>query len=127
MTFPFFAPSFIEAKDNDLPLFRRVFHPAHEHLYFVGLLQPLGAIMPLAEAQGAWIAKHLLGEYRLPSAKEIQKDIAKERKTMFARYVKSKRHTMQVDFDDYLVALREEVVRGQSRAKKAGFARSGPA
>ena len=32
-----------------------------------GLLQPLGAIMPLAEAQGQWLADYLKGEYRLPS------------------------------------------------------------
>ncbi len=31
---------------------RRVFKPGIENLFFVGLLQPLGAIMPLSEAQG---------------------------------------------------------------------------
>jgi cation diffusion facilitator CzcD-associated flavoprotein CzcO len=118
VSFPFFDPSFISAKDNDLPLFMRVFHPDHERLMFVGLLQPLGAIMPLAEAQGRWIARYLLGEYALPSPEEMRAHMAEERRRMFARYVKSKRHTMQVDFDDYLWELKREMARGEKRARR---------
>ena len=64
VTFPFFDEDFISAPDNDLPLFRRVFKPGIDNLAFIALLQPLGAIMPLAEAQGRWIARYLRGEYR---------------------------------------------------------------
>jgi dimethylaniline monooxygenase (N-oxide forming) len=46
----------------------------------------------------------------------------RERERMFKRYVKSKRHTMQVDFDDYLLELRRELRRGAERARRAGFA-----
>jgi hypothetical protein len=118
VTFPFFDETFVSAKGNDLPLFRRVFHPKHHTLTFIGLLQPLGAIMPLAEAQGKWIAKWLRGEYALPPQAEMEKDIAAERKKMFARYVPSKRHTMQVDFDDYLADLEKEIRRGEKRATR---------
>jgi cation diffusion facilitator CzcD-associated flavoprotein CzcO len=120
VTFPFFDKTFLEAQDNDLPLFMRVFHPTHEGLMFVGLLQPLGAIMPLAEAQGKWIAKLLTGRYALPPEKEMRARMEEERKKMFARYVKSKRHTMQVDYDDYLLAMEREIKRGEKRAKRAG-------
>jgi cation diffusion facilitator CzcD-associated flavoprotein CzcO len=119
VTFPFFDPSFLSAPDNDLPLFRRVFHPTIPNVFFIGLLQPLGAIMPLAEAQGIWIAKYLLGEYALPSRGEMKKDIDHERKVMFKRYVASKRHTMQVDYDDYLADLHKEIARGAKRAHVA--------
>ena len=117
VTFPFFDPAFVAAKDNDLPLFRRVFHPEHANLFFVGLLQPLGAIMPLAEAQSHWIAEHLLGEYALPPRAELERDIRDERDAMFERYVASPRHTMQVDYDDYLLALDQERARGRERAR----------
>ncbi len=117
VTFPFFDPSFVVARDNDLPLFKRVFHPEQPGLLFVGLLQPLGAIMPLAEAQGRWAAKYLTGRYALPSSPEVKADIAAERARMFARYVKSRRHTMQVDFDDYLAGLAREIDRGEKRAR----------
>lgn len=115
VTFPFFDEALLSAKDNDLPLFLRVFDPRHPRLAFVGLLQPLGAIMPLAEAQGRWIAKWIRGEYALPPQPEMKRRIEEERKVMFARYVRSKRHTMQVDFDDYLLALEREMRRGAPR------------
>ncbi len=118
VTFPFFDESFLAAKDNDLPLFLRVFHPDHARLAFVGLLQPLGAIMPLAEAQGRWLARWLRGEYALPSRTEMGRRIEEDRRRMFARYVKSKRHTMQVDFDDYLLDLDRELRRGELRRRK---------
>lgn len=121
VTFPFFDEDFLSAPDNDLPLFRRVFKPEIPNLAFVGLLQPLGAVMPLAEAQGRWVASYLRGEYALPSQAGMQEDIDEERKTMFRRYVSSKRHTMQVDFDDYLFHLEAEIRAGAKRASEAGF------
>ena len=37
-------------------------------LYFIALLQPLGAMMPLAEAQSEWVADLLAGDSALPRA-----------------------------------------------------------
>jgi dimethylaniline monooxygenase (N-oxide forming) len=122
VTFPFFDEELISAPDNDLPLFRRVFAPGVDNLAFIGLLQPLGAIMPLAEAQGRWIASYLRGEYRLPPQPQMERDLERERAKMFKRYVASKRHTMQVDFDNYLYALNKELKAGAVRAREAGFA-----
>ncbi len=121
VTFPFFDPDLVSAPDNDLPLFRRVFHPEIDNLFFVGLLQPLGAIMPLAEAQGGWIAAYLRGEYALPDPARLRADVERERARMFKRYVASKRHTMQVDFDNYLFALRRERRAGARRVRARGF------
>lgn len=120
VTFPFFDPDLIAAPDNDLPLYRRVFHPDIRNVFFIGLLQPLGAIMPLAEAQGAWVGEYLRGGYALPPAPELRRDIERERERMFKRYVASKRHTMQVDYDDYLFELERELKRGRERAASAG-------
>jgi hypothetical protein len=122
VTFPFFDEQLISAPDNDLPLFRRVFHPRIDNVFFVGLLQPLGAIMPLAEAQGAWIAAYLRGEYALPAPDALARDIERERRRMFKRYVASARHTMQVDFDTYLWDLRRERRAGARRMRERGFA-----
>src|SRR4051794_19656158 len=116
VSFPFFDPGFISAPDNDLPLFRRVFHPDVEGVYFIALLQPLGATMPLAEAQSEWVCDHLQGIYQLPSRAEMLADMERERTAMRRRYVASKRHTMQVDYDDYMFDLKRERKRGASRA-----------
>lgn len=127
VTFPFFDADLIAAPDNDLPLFRRVFHPRLDNVFFVGLLQPLGAIMPLSEAQGSWIAEYLRGEYALPDPPALAQDMERERRKMFKRYVASKRHTMQVDFDNYLHDLARERRVGARRMRERGFALPVPA
>ena len=119
VSFPFFDPDLIAAPDNDLPLFRRVFHPDVPGVYFLGLLQPLGAIMPLAELQSDWVCDHLEGRYALPPEDAMRADMEAERAAMFRRYVPSKRHTMQVDFEDYVLGVKQERRRGARRAVAA--------
>jgi dimethylaniline monooxygenase (N-oxide forming) len=121
ITFPFFDEDFISAPDNEILLYRRVFKPGMDNLFFIALLQPLGPTMPIAEAQGRWIAAYLRGEYALPSAAQMESEIRRERARMRRRYVASKRHTMEVDFDDYLYALRREMKAGARRAGADGF------
>ena len=122
VTFPFFDRGFISAPGNDLPLYRRVFKPGMDNLFFIALLQPLGATMPLAEAQSTWVVDYLHGDYALPPPSEIHRDMERERAAMFKRYVRSKRHTMQVDFDDYMWELARERKRGHRRAMALNFA-----
>jgi cation diffusion facilitator CzcD-associated flavoprotein CzcO len=121
ISFPFFDEDFISAPDNHIELYRRVFHPDVPNVFFIGLLQPLGAIMPIAEAQGAWVGDYLAGDYRLPSDAQLRADIAADQASMRKRYVASKRHTIQVDFDDYMYALSKEREAGAERARANGF------
>jgi hypothetical protein len=121
VSFPFFDQEFISAPDNELALFRRVVKPGIDNLFFIALLQPLGATMPLAEAQGRWIAAYLRGEYHLPQQSEMEAVMNREQEKMYKRYVASKRHTMQVDFDNYLHDLRKELQAGATRARAANF------
>jgi len=108
ITFPFFDENLLNAPDNRIPLYRRVVHPELSGLYFIGLLQPLGAIMPLAEAQSEWIADVLEGKTKLPSRERMHEVIEREAARMAKRYVASKRHTIQVDFLPYMRALARE-------------------
>ena len=120
ISFPFFDAGFLAAPGNRIDLFRRVFRPGNASLAFVGLAQPLGAIMPIAEAQGQWIAAYLRGGYHLPSPRAMEADIRREDRRRRRRYVASERHTIQVDFDTYLFDLRRERRRGAARAAAAG-------
>ena len=43
-------------RDNRMPLYRRVAAAEQPGLYFIGFIQPLGPIMPIAEAQSEWVA-----------------------------------------------------------------------
>ncbi len=116
ISFPFFDEGLIAAPDNHIELFRRVFAPGIDNLAFVALLQPVGAMMPIAEAQGKWIADYLSGDYALPSEADMRADIAADQAALAKRYVASKRHTIQVDMGDYLYALDKERKAGARRA-----------
>jgi dimethylaniline monooxygenase (N-oxide forming) len=121
ITFPFFSDGLVSARDNHIPLYRRVVHPELPGLYFIGLLQPLGAIMPLAEAQSEWIADVLEGKVALPDRATMRAVIRREDERMRKRYVTSKRHTIQVDFHPYLRVLERERKRGRRRRGLAGL------
>ncbi|WP_312875935.1 flavin-containing monooxygenase [Arthrobacter terrae] len=117
VTFPFLDPALAATDDNDLPLWKRTVHPDLPGLFFVGLMQPIGAVMPLAEAQGAWIAQTLSGRYALPPQGEVRRQMAKEHERNKRQFYASPRHTMEVDFDHYLWDLAREQARGQQRAR----------
>jgi dimethylaniline monooxygenase (N-oxide forming) len=119
VTFPFFEPSFVSAPNNELPLFLRCFHLEHPGLMFAGLAQPLGAIMPLVEAQGRLFAAYLRGDYELPAPEELRERARREREHVRRRFVPSRRHTMQVDFDQYLEDVARELRAGRRRSGRA--------
>ena len=56
VSFPFLDESFAVSADNHIDLYRRVVSVDHPGLYFVGLIQPIGPVMPLAEQQAHWVA-----------------------------------------------------------------------
>ena len=89
-------------------------------LYFIGLIQPLGAVMPLAEAQSQWVAKLLTGECALPDRESMTREIERDRRAIGRRYVKSTRHTIQVDFFPYKHQIENEIKQGRRRRLEAG-------
>jgi dimethylaniline monooxygenase (N-oxide forming) len=121
--FPFLDESIVSTQDNHVPLYRRVVAPDRPGLFFVGLVQPIGAVMPLAEAQAGWIAALLTGETTLPQPAAMRRAIAEEEAAMSRQYVASKRHTIQVDFYDYLRLLRRERRLGPAAAEPDGALR----
>lgn len=106
--FPFLSPEVIETRDNQVSLFKKVVHPQQPGLYFVGLVQPWGPLMPLAEAQAEWIGDLLQDKARLPGVREMNQSIEKERQAIARRYVESTRHTIQVDFYPYLKDIHKQ-------------------
>jgi dimethylaniline monooxygenase (N-oxide forming) len=115
ITFPFLPPEVIDPRENQVHLYKRVVHPDRPGLFFIGLVQPLGAIMPIAELQSEWIADLLEGKAALPDREAMHRSIEREERAMRKRYVASKRHTIQVDFHPYMRALRKERRRRRGR------------
>lgn len=103
ITFPFLKNEMFSniSEKNDIRLYNKIIHPDYKGLYFLALIQPLGAIMPLAEVQGKYIAKIISGKKSLPSVEQMLKSIEKDKAEMIRRYGDSPRHTIQVDFHNY--------------------------
>ncbi len=122
ITFPFFEEGFISAPGNDIALWKRMIDPRFSNLFFVGLVQPLCAMMPIAEEQSKLVGQYLTGRYALPPVEMLNA----ERVEMFERvrnqYVSSPRHTIQINCGEYTMDLRREVARGHRRAESHQFA-----
>jgi cation diffusion facilitator CzcD-associated flavoprotein CzcO len=114
IVFPFLDEGVFAARDNRMPLYERVVSVENPGLYFLGFIQPLGPIMPIAEAQAEWIADLLTGRAALPAAAEMRKEIAEYERWLHKRFVSSKRHTIEVDFHPYLRAIGRERKRSAS-------------
>jgi len=113
VTFPFlkhYAEFDIE-ETNNIGLYNKVIHPDYKNLFFLALIQPLGAIMPLAEIQAKWIAKIIKGESKLPSKEAMLKTIEVDKQQIAQRYKQTPRHTLQVDFYTYKGIIEKEMKR----------------
>ncbi|XP_077188435.1 flavin-containing monooxygenase 5-like [Paroedura picta] len=90
--------------DNQVSLYKYVFPPVLEKptLAIIGLIQPLGAIMPISEMQARWVTRVFKGLCKLPSASDMLEDISSKQVAMTKRYVRSPRHTIQVDYIPYM-------------------------
>ncbi|XP_036437445.1 si:dkey-239i20.2 isoform X2 [Colossoma macropomum] len=101
----------ISVTGNKTSLYKHLFPPSLERptLAVIGLIQPLGAIMPISEMQGRWATRVFKGLLKLPSMKTMLKDINAKEEAMAKRYVASQRHTIQVDYVPYMDELAMQV------------------
>lgn len=102
--FSFIPESILKAKNNQVSLYKYVFPPELEKptLAVIGLVQPLGALMPISELQCRWAARVFAGLTKLPKRGKMYQNITMKKEAMAKRYVPSQRHTIQVDFIEYM-------------------------
>jgi len=114
ISLPFLDPKVFDPTGNRMPLYQRAVAPDRPGLYFIGFMQTVGANIPLFEYQSAWIGDVLTGAATLPSTAAMKAWIDRDQAALAARYVRSERHTMQVDYWRYIRAMKE------ARAAKPG-------
>ncbi|XP_073499189.1 flavin-containing monooxygenase 5-like isoform X1 [Phyllobates terribilis] len=109
--FSFFDESIIKVEKNQTPLYKMVFPPQLEMptVAFIGYIQPIGAIMPVSEIQARWATRVFKGQNKLPSMSDMKAEIMKRREDMQKRYVESQRHTIQVDYVNYMDEVAIEI------------------
>jgi dimethylaniline monooxygenase (N-oxide forming) len=122
ISFPFFDEGVLAAPGNDIALWKRMIDPRFLNLFFVGLVQPLCAMMPLAEEQSKFIANYLIGRYALPPVEVMHAERIEMHERAKSRYVSTPRHTIQINCGEYTYDLRRELVKGLRRASAQGYA-----
>lgn len=78
-------------------------HP--ESLGVIGLIQPVGAIFPIAEMQSRVFCEYLQRKRPFPSRETMFEDIHAKARAMKEIYVESNRHTIQVTYVPYMTEL----------------------
>jgi dimethylaniline monooxygenase (N-oxide forming) len=109
ISFPYFPPEVYQVRANEMNLYLNVVPPERPGLFFIGFIQPLGAIMPLAELQAQWVAGLLRGELVLPDKDALWREIDRTQIAIRKRYIASRRHTIEVDFFPYKERLEREM------------------
>jgi NADPH-dependent 2,4-dienoyl-CoA reductase/sulfur reductase-like enzyme len=107
ISFPFLDRSLVDFSSGPVPLYLRCFHPRHRSLFFIGLLQPIGCVWPLAELQGQLVANAIVGRYRLPE--DLPSRIEAERQKTLRTYMHTARHSTEVDYHPFRKALLAEI------------------
>ncbi|XP_061441177.1 dimethylaniline monooxygenase [N-oxide-forming] 2-like [Rhineura floridana] len=107
VVFPFLDQSVIKVEDNRVPLYKHVFPPHLEKptLAVIGLIQPLGSIMPTSELQARWATRVFKGLRLLPSESTMVADTIKRNEKRIRWFGTSRSQSIQTDFIDYLDEL----------------------
>ncbi|KAH7717375.1 Protein FMO-1 [Aphelenchoides avenae] len=98
----------VPVQKNKVTLYKYMYPPQlHEHnsMAILGLIQPLGSIMPISEMQARLFFHVLSGRGQLPGRQDMLKEIEDKRDEMAKRYVESMRHTIQVDYIAFMDEL----------------------
>ncbi|KAK7088679.1 flavin-containing monooxygenase 5-like [Littorina saxatilis] len=100
----FVSPDVIQVAENRVRLYKYVFPPRlpHASLAVIGLVQAIGAVMPIAEIQSRWAVSLLLGRVKLPDTRQMEEEIERRERTMDAEYYASRRHTLQTFWIEYM-------------------------
>lgn len=109
--FPLLSEDIVPVENNKVQLYKYMFPPQlpHPTLAVIALVQVVGAVFPVAEAQGRWYALIMNDKRKLPRKEVMLNDIKKKETENAKRYVASLRHTVQVDYITYLDELAEQI------------------
>ncbi|CAG2111979.1 unnamed protein product, partial [Medioppia subpectinata] len=113
--FPFLSQHLIPVDANRISLYKDMFPALSPHsntLAFIGLIQPIGTLLPISEIQCRWFVQLMAGKCRpLPAVDAMNEDIDKCRRYRSRRFGISDRHTIEVEPIDYMddIAVQADV------------------
>ncbi len=122
ISLPFLDPAVFDPSGNRMPLYLRIVPPDLPGLWFMGFIQTVGSGIPLTEYQARWVGDIIAGRLQMPDTQTMRAWIAQDQAAMAKRYVRSQRHTMQVDYWRYIRTMKQACNPGGWRSR-IGIAR----
>lgn len=95
--------------NNRVKLYKHIFPLRHSNMAWIGLVQPLGSVLPVAEMQARWAARVLSGKLSLPNSRDMIKESEEDWVHHCATYIPRPRHTVQVDYIPYMDMMAHKV------------------
>ncbi|XP_066453385.1 dimethylaniline monooxygenase [N-oxide-forming] 2-like [Eleutherodactylus coqui] len=119
ISFPFLDDSIARVNDNLITLYKNVFPPHHEKptLAFIGLVQPLGSLLPISELQVRWATRIFKGASQLPSAAKMEAHFRNKAEYNIKRFGEGRNQTLQTYFIEYMdevaveIGIRPNIIR----------------
>lgn len=110
-TFPFLDDDLIKLNNNDVFLYKYVFPIYLEKptLSFLGLVRPLGPIMPTVETQARWATRVFNGAAQLPSVKQMENYSIKSKDEKNKWFGAGRTQVLQAHYIDYINEISGEI------------------
>ncbi|XP_013420766.2 dimethylaniline monooxygenase [N-oxide-forming] 5-like [Lingula anatina] len=107
----FLSSTVLNTENNNIELYKYVFPPQlpHPTLAMIGLVQAVGAVMPISELQSRWFTRIVKGHLTLPSKEIMMEDIAQRKKNVRQTFLPSQRHALQTFWVPYMDELADAV------------------
>ncbi|CAB4424406.1 unnamed protein product [Rhizophagus irregularis] len=100
-----------EYRENLVWLYKYIFPPKLPNIAFIGLVQAIGAIMPVSELQAQYVTSLWTGKLysKLPTQDEMEESIRRNQETLRKRYYHAARHTIEADMIPYMDDLAKDI------------------
>uniref|UniRef100_A0A0N4Z4Q7 Flavin-containing monooxygenase n=1 Tax=Parastrongyloides trichosuri TaxID=131310 RepID=A0A0N4Z4Q7_PARTI len=109
-SFPYLEPQDIVSINNHVvDLYKYIFPLNYPQLAVIGLIQPIGSIGPISELQSRIACQLFSNNIQLPCKEEQLNDMEEKRRIMKRRYFESTKHTIQVDYIQYMDELADMI------------------
>ena len=119
ISFPFLPPSLVPVRGTAVPLYRRIVPPDLPGLYFIGLVDAPGGLLPIVERQSAWLGDVLTGRLELPPRAAMLAAIDAAEPRSRERFPLEPQHSIRSDPHAYLRLLAGDRRRARRRRNSA--------
>ncbi|CAI2166522.1 8588_t:CDS:2 [Funneliformis geosporum] len=99
-----------EYRENLVWLYKYIFPPNIHNIAFIGLVQSIGALMPVSDIQAQYVTSFWKGLLpKIPSPAEMDADIRRNQREIRKHFYRSARHTIEAEMYPYLDELTKEI------------------